>query len=556
MSVRSAETQPREPARHPTAPGVAVALALLAQVLLPFAAAIGQGCVVPNATPGATEFAAGSISEIRVQTLPPDLPGRLSWLTDRLHTRTRPGTIRHFLRFATGDTTDSLVFAESVRTLRHLDFLADASVTSAPCSSNGPSIVTVTTRDTWSVRPTIKLPNGTGTSLLGIEEGNILGTGRAARAYVRSMDGRISLGLSYRDPWFAGTNAQLLLSHNVFRDGGEWLGILQSRERSVFDKWRGELSVGQSTRLAPTPVSDTVRRAFASLLVARRVHVSPTGVTSVILGAEAQRTFLAAPLGALVVGPTTVRREFAGLDLGMSRRTALFRNTTGLLPGNRGADLPSGFEGEIVLGVGRDVASGLAMLHPSLWLGRIWRPHGGSALAGNLWASGYLSNGQWSAATARASAVLLQPARAGMWTARISADLLADPDPDIRALAGVDYAVGVFPRRGLAESALAFSAERSVRLTGTSHGYRLDAAAFLLGSARWDPAAPTDAAMYAGIPGVGLRLAPTRIGQSTIRLDFGLPLWRSSGIRGRPFLAMNFAPWIESGRRRDGQHAR
>ena len=542
--------------RHRRPHLVALVLALMAQVPLPFAAAFGQGCVVPEATQGATELLAGSISEIRVQTLPPDLPQSLKWLTDRLHWRTRPGTIRHFLRFAPGDTNDSLAFVESLRTLQRLDFLTDATVSSTPCPAHGPAVVTVTTRDAWSVRPTIKLPNGSGTSLVGIEEGNLFGTGRSARAYVRSVDGRISLGLSYRDPWFAGTNAQLLLSHNAFRDGHEWLGSLQSRERSVFDAWRGELSIGQSARRAPRPVADTVRRAFASLLVARRVHVSPTGVTSVILGAEAQRTFLAAPLGAFLVGPTTVRREFAGLDLGLSRRTALFRNTTGLLPGARGADLPSGFEGEVVLGVGRDVATGLPMLHPSLWLGRIWLPHGGLALAGNLWASGYLSNGPWSAATARASAVLLQPVRAGMWTVRISAEMLADPDPDLRALAGVDYAVGVFPRRGLAESAFAFSAERSVRLTGPSHGYGLDAAAFLLGSARWDPAAPTEGRMYAAISGVGLRLAPTRIGQSTIRLDVGFPLWRSNEIRGRPFLAVSFAPWIESGRRRDGQRAR
>lgn len=44
--------------------------------------------------------------------------------------------------------------------------------------------------------------------------------------------------------------------------------------------------------------------------------------------------------------------------------------------------------------------------------------------------------------------------------------------------------------------------------------------------------------VYAGYVGLGLRLEPTRFGQPTLGVDFGLPVVRGEQVAGRPYFAL------------------
>ena len=206
-----------------------------------------------------------------------------------------------------------------------------------------------------------------------------------------------------------------------------------------------------------------------------------------------------------------------------------------------------------MLGIGHDAVARAAAMHADAWAGRVWILPGATTIATDAWASGFRIRRQWQAASARASLALLRPAGNGLWSARFSFEQLDDPDPDVRALASVDPAMRLFPERGLAETAVAGSLERSRQLIGPKHGYAVSGAIFALGSVRWDPATISGGRLHTGVLGAGLRLSPSRPRQATLRLDLGFPIVHSPELRGRPFISLSISPWIEFGRRRDGQ---
>jgi hypothetical protein len=52
--------------------------------------------------------------------------------------------------------------------------------------------------------------------------------------------------------------------------------------------------------------------------------------------------------------------------------------------------------------------------------------------------------------------------------------------------------------------------------------------------------------------GAGLRLAPWHSPRATLRLDVGVPVLHTSGVRGRPYVALSIVPWPLLDRGRDG----
>jgi hypothetical protein len=166
------------------------------------------------------------------------------------------------------------------------------------------------------------------------------------------------------------------------------------------------------------------------------------------------------------------------------------------------------------------------------------------------------------------------PAPHGLWLANLSGERLIDPDPDVRRLLMVDRVQRALPPGNrLAETAVSASLERTVQLLGARRGFALDGAMFVAGSARWDVAVPLPAGartaallgaesdhppvtgverLHVGSLGVGLRLIPTRFGQSTLGVDVGFPLLRSAQVPGRPYLAVSIRPGFGLSRERDG----
>ena len=545
------------------------------------------------------------IRAIVVVTTPPDRwPGGLQ---PPLHVTTRPEAVRGRLLFAVGDAVDTARIAESVRQLQALPYLAGAQITAA-CDASGAVTLTVATHDAWSLRPEFAIHGGQRASV-GVSESNLFGTGRVARLYARSDLGQLGVGAAYADPTLAGGRAIGSVHRDAYPDGRAWGAALRTWDAGVFSPWNAGIAVEQTERASVqrtvyTAPGDTVRRATALALVSRRVARSPDGALYVRVGAEAERTALVAGPALPIVGPADVRRTFVGADVGLARRSARYLSVPWLLPagsaplrlGLTRPDVPIGFTVDGLVSLGRDLTANRAATHVDLWAGRVVpigdrpvpeRANESSApralLSADVWASGYhpLAGGAWSAGTLRGSLGAIAPASHGLWSARISGEYLADPDPDMRSLALLDPAQRAVPvSRRLAESAITGSIERSRDLLGLTRNYVLGVALFAAGSVRWEGAAPDVAGstptaiplrtggvddrdpdpplygrLYVGSVGAGLRITPTHFGPATIRLDVGMPVVRSAGLHGRPFVGVAITPSFGIGRHRDGRTA-
>lgn len=499
------------------------------------------------------------ISSIAIVASPPDrMPGPAGAL-GALHVRTGKETIRRQLLLRVGEPLDTLRALESVHRLRRQPYLAEASLELEECSdtsgASGTLTVRVKTRDSWSTRPTVKIRSSS-IATVGLEERNVLGTGRSIKTYLRSDAGRTGVGVAYTDPWVFNSAYSATLSRNFYRDGQDWRIALGTRQRSIFDEWNSELSVSRSQRMSLS-APDSLRRSAASVMFSRLWRASPTSATSVLAGVEAERTQLSVSSNAAIVGPPSVNRRFVGVDLGIARRSALYQVVDWYLPGRALTDLPLGFEGEGVVGIGRDLVARSRALHLDLWGGRIWMPRRDLFAVGDIWVSGFVNRGAWSAGSRRGTLSLFKEAARGMWTARLAGEQLTDPDPDVRALANIDPTVrALSPRSRLAESALSASLERSVHLFGLTRGYMVDGALFGALSSRRDPAAMTNGRVSLAVIGAGFRLAPTRLGRASVRLDVGVPVAASSGISRRLFIGFTLSPWIEAGRSRGASGTR
>ena len=530
------------------------AICMLGCGLLVVRSAEAQSCdAVPLS--GIGSLAGERIASVEVSTLAPDrMPGAAGALSV-LHVRSGKEMIARQLLFRAGEPFDTLRALESIRRLRRQPYLADASVDLNECvdSANVSRTlhIKVVTRDSWSTQPTIKVRSSS-TATVGLEERNILGTGRSMKAYVGSDAGRIGLGVAYTDPWLFDSPLSATLSRNVFRDGRDWRATLATRPHSVFDRWNAELSLARSRRISLV-APDSLQRSAASLIVNRLWRSSTTSATSVIAGVEGEKTQMSVSNDMPLVGPPSVNRSFVGFDLGLTRHSALYQVVDWYLPGSAATDLPLGFEGEGVIGLGRDFAAHTPAVHVDTWGGRIWMPRHNLFATTDLWVNGFVHNRNWSAGSTRAAFSLFKQAPRGMWMLRLAGEQLTDPDPDVRALATIDPTLRALPQRSrLAESALAASLERSAHLVPLTRGYVIDGALFGALSSRWDPAASKSDRVSLGVVGAGFRLTPTRLGRASVRFDVGYPVIASPGVARRLFFGVTLSPWIEAGRSRAG----
>jgi hypothetical protein len=540
---------------------VAVAIASLAAdgraqgVLPPGASASSLACRSDSARTIASALQGAPIASLRVVTAAPaPLPGAPDGI-DNLHVRTREQTIRRQLLFAPGDSVDTLRVAESLRRLRRLPYLTSVGIVATKCADRASVDLAVVTRDLWSTQPSVKVRGG-GSALVGVEERNVLGTGRDAKVYARSDAGQLGFGVAYVDPWIAGTDVTASVARDSYRDGSDWTGSAGLRERSVFDRWHADATLSHSVRESPAVTADTVRRESAIALVGRRISHARSSATALLVGAEYDEARVVAGRGAVIVGPPEIRREFLGLDAGITRRSATYGTASWYLPGGEPVDLPLALEGEAVVGIGRDLAFDRPAMHADAWLGRFWLPGDRLLLSADAWASGYRLGPQWSAGSLRLALGADAPAAHGRWSAHLATEQLFDPDPDVRALASADPTVAALPQSArLAETAVAASAERDVTVRKVARSYAFELAGFGAASMRWDPAAGGERPAL-GALGAGIRLTPTRSGMARIGLDVGFPVVRSAGIPNRPFIALTITPWLESSRMRDGRRLR
>ncbi|HEV7836447.1 MAG TPA: hypothetical protein VGO75_00150, partial [Gemmatimonadaceae bacterium] len=372
-----------------------------------------------------------AISALVVTTSPPDrMPGAAGAL-GALHVRTAEGTIRRQFLLHEGEPFDTLRAIESIHRLKRQPYLADVTLELSECVAVPGEVSTValhlTTRDSWSTRPTIKVRSSSAATI-GLEERNVFGTGRSMKTYLSSDAGRTGVGIAYSDPWVFNSPLSAGVSRNIYRDGNDWRASLGTRERSVFDAWNANASFVRSDRVSRTTL-DSLRRTAGSFLVSRRLFASPTGATSLLAGFEGEKTELSVARDAPIVGPSAVRRNFAGVDLGLAHRSALYQTVDWYLPRGAIADLPLGFEAEGVVGFGKDFAANARAIHVDLWGGRMWLPAPDLLVTTDVWFSGYSRKGAWDAGTSRGALSLFKRAPRGMWTLRLAGEQLTDPDP-------------------------------------------------------------------------------------------------------------------------------
>ena len=529
-----------------------VLIASISAIVSAASLAGAQQCDTVSSRTSLSAFSGARIGSVRILTQPPPaLPG-IARALDNLHVRTRITTVRRQILFTAGDTLDTLAVGESIRRLRRLRYLRDVELLGVRCDRGAVDLV-LATQDDWSVKPKVQVRN-VGNSEIGVSERNLFGSGRELTMHVRSQQGRVGVGVTLNDPWFLGSRFGATLGEDTYRDGHEWTALLRLREESVLDPWGVELG-GIVSAYEPRGAGlDQFERASGHLLMRRRLFADQSAVTSLLAGAETERAELAAATNAPIVGPPRADRNFVGVSLGAARTSVAYDTLTWMLPNNTIVDVPLSFETEALVGLGRDVVLDAPMMHLDLWAGKAWLPSRHALALADLWASGYASSGRWEAATFRASLTYSQAATRGLWMARLTAERLLNPDPDLRTFVTPDPTALLLPDRSrLAAGAFGFSAERDVRLLPLSRSWALDGAIFGAASSRWEAVAPSPEHTDVAMVGLGLRLAPTRLGRSTARLDVGYPVWGSSLAKRGMYVGIGLSPWWGDNRHRSGR---
>ena len=143
-----------------------------------------------------------------------------TWVSDRLHRRTRRELIESELVFKAGDCLDQLLLDESERILRSLPFIAEADIQALE-TNTGEVLVFVDTRDDWTLRLDMRpeLDQGLRIAYAGATEENLWGTGTLLGVYYREQDEQRDVGMQLRTVRLAGTRADAAVSAGRTRTG-------------------------------------------------------------------------------------------------------------------------------------------------------------------------------------------------------------------------------------------------------------------------------------------------------------------------------------------------
>jgi len=144
-------------------------------------------------------------------------------LANRLHVRTRPDVIRQQLLFDTGDSYSRQSLEESERILRSNRYIQEVSLRPIR-RGDGTVDVDVTTSDVWTLMPKVAFSHSGGASntAIGIKEMNVLGTGIAVEAMLKSDVDRDSAVLKVVDRNLGQSWYRLATSFAQNSDGHEY----------------------------------------------------------------------------------------------------------------------------------------------------------------------------------------------------------------------------------------------------------------------------------------------------------------------------------------------
>ena len=130
-------------------------------------------------------------------------------LANRLHIRTRPGTIRSQLLFEPGNRWSEARALETLRILRGLNYLDPIRIEAWLEGDSAAAVVE--TRDLWTLEPRFDIARVGGRQVgsFGLSDHNLLGYGKSASFSYRDDENGISRHVAYDDPSLAGSHHQL-----------------------------------------------------------------------------------------------------------------------------------------------------------------------------------------------------------------------------------------------------------------------------------------------------------------------------------------------------------
>jgi hypothetical protein len=494
------------------------------------------------------------------------LPGA-GRILSHLHVTSRDGTIRRDLRFAPGDTVDTLAVGESMRLLRQRPYLANAEIVGVRCGESRDVDLHVVTTDRWSLTPSFGAQANS--SYGGVEERNLFGLGRQASISVASRQGKMGGAIGYGDPYLFALPVAARFRAARYADGAELRGRLRNAEQSPLDLWREQFTFSQYRQDAeridrtlgvPVLVTQAFHREGAFLLVGRRLgEPTETSVSSVLFGAEFERASLNAPDKALTVGPKLVERRYHGPMIGFARRAIAFDTVSWLADRQSLVDVPLGLEMEGTLSGGREDVSKRGAGFGSLWVGRMWTPTAQHLVTLDYWTSGYHIAGRknFDDASMRGLFGFYVRDHRTLYTLRAAAEKLVNPDPDVRALSTFDPTLPLIPNAyRLSENALAAEAERAQHIRWPIRAVGLDGAVFVASSLRTASALSQKDHFGVTAVGAGLRLVPNGTGSGTLRLDVLYPVLKNEAARHGFTFAVSVTPWLQANRQREDPRLR
>jgi hypothetical protein len=142
----------------------------------------------------------------------PEEDKKLYRAANHLHVKTRERVIKSIILFEPGDRFSTRVLEETERLLRSRGFIADASVLPVRYHEATNAVdIEVRVRDAWSFKPEMRLSRNGGKNKFGfgLQEGNLLGTGKDLTvSYVSDVD-RDTTRLRYVDPNLLGGRTRL-----------------------------------------------------------------------------------------------------------------------------------------------------------------------------------------------------------------------------------------------------------------------------------------------------------------------------------------------------------
>ena len=143
-------------------------------------------------------------------------------LANSLHLRTRPGTVRAQLLFASGDKYLARKLAETERALRLLPYVYEARIIPVHYA-DGKVDIRVTTKDVWTLSPGISFgrSGGTNDTKFNLQDTNVFGLGKTLQVSHGNTVDRSTDTVGYTDPNVFGSRWTSTLAYSDSSDGSQ-----------------------------------------------------------------------------------------------------------------------------------------------------------------------------------------------------------------------------------------------------------------------------------------------------------------------------------------------